>query len=150
MKVFVNILILFLSGFLTAQEFGSQFLTMDATTLPEVYFVENSFFVQKYEKLTFSKTLGVSSSNYWKPVSMTDALNEQHSYMDRKQQTQKPINAETLGFRKVIKQESSIQVRVNDPYSLRRNQVQNPVYRDASMPFLYNPYYHRGLHRSHF
>ncbi|GGD93049.1 hypothetical protein [Planktosalinus lacus] len=143
MKIFISLLFLTFSSLLTAQEFGSQFLKMNDHTLPELFLVENSFFVQKYEKLNFSKTLGVSSSNYWQPVSMEDALNKQKSYLNRKQETKRPINAETLGFRKVIRKESSIRVEVHDPYFLRRTGVQNSVYRDASMPFFYNPFHYR-------
>lgn len=143
MKIFISLLLLFFSSLLTAQEFGSKFLTVNENTLPELFLVENSFFAQKYEKLNFSKTLGVSSSNYWQPVSMEDALNKQESYLNRKQKTKSPINAETLGFRKVIKKESSIRMEVRDPYFVRRNGVQNSVYKDASVPFFYNPFHYR-------
>ncbi|WP_339610579.1 hypothetical protein [uncultured Planktosalinus sp.] len=145
MKVFICLFFLIFSGLLSSQEFGAQFLTIDETTLPEVFQIENSFFIQKYKKQQFSKTLGLSSSNYWQPVSMQDALNKQDSYLNRKPNTNRPINAETLGFSKAVKKERAIQVRVNEPYYLGRNRVYNSVYRDASMPFFYNPFHHRTV-----
>lgn len=87
--------------------------------------------------------MGITANNYWQPVSMMDALNRQDAYLNRRNTSENKITAESLGFRKIIEKESAIKVEVNDPYYLRRNSVRNAVYRDASMPFLYNPYYNR-------
>lgn len=143
MKIKLTILVLLLYGTIFSQEFGSQFLTITESSLPQVFPVENSFFVQKYDKVTFTNTLGVTSGNYWKAVSMEDALNRQDAYLNRKNTTTTPITAETLGFRRVIEKERSIRIEVRDPYFVRRNGVRNQVYRDASMPFIYNPYFPR-------
>jgi len=143
MRLKITILALLLYGTMISQEFGSQFLTINESTLPQVFMVENSFFVHKYSKVTFTNTLGVTSSNYWNAVSMEDALNRKDAYLNRKNTTSNPITAETLGFRRVIEKERSIRIEVRDPYSVRRNGVINQVYRDASMPFMYNPYFPR-------
>lgn len=143
MKLSLAILAFFLIGTMSSQEFGSQYLTINDNTLPQIFPVENSFFIQKYDKINFSNTLGVNSSNYWKAVSMEDAHNKQDAYLNRKNSTKRPITAETLGFRKVIEKERSIKIEINDPYYVRRSGVKNQVYRDASMPFIYNPFYTR-------
>lgn len=143
MKIKLTILSLLLYGTIFSQEFGSQFLTINDNTLPQIFAVENSFFVHKYDKVTFTNTLGVTANNYWKAVSMEEALNRQEAYLNRKNTTTTPINAETLGFRRVIEKESFIKIEVRDPYYARRNGVRNQVYRDALMPFMYNPYFPR-------
>jgi hypothetical protein len=143
MRIKLTILALLLYGIIFSQEFGSQFLTINENTLPQTFAVENSFFIHTYDKVTFTNTLGVTASNYWKAVSMEEALNRQDAYLNRRNTTTTPINAETLGFRRVIQKESTIRVEVRDPYFARRNGVRNQVYRDASMPFMYNPYFPR-------
>ncbi len=143
MKFKLTILALLLYGTIISQEFGSQFLTIDENSLPQIFALENSFFIHKYDKVVFTNTLGVTASNYWKAVSMEDALNRQEAYLNRKNTTSRPITAETLGFRRVVEKESAIRVEVRDPYFTRRNGIRNQVYRDASMPFMYNPYFPR-------
>jgi hypothetical protein len=143
MKIKLTILALILYGTSFSQEFGSQFLTINESTLPQVFAVENSFFIHKYDKVTFTHTLGVTASNYWKAVSMEEALNRQEAYLNRRNTTTRPITAETLGFRRVVEKERTIWVEVRDPYFARRNGVRNQVYRDASMPFMYSPYFPR-------
>jgi hypothetical protein len=143
MRIKLTLLALLLYGTIFSQEFGSQFLTITEDTLPQTFAVENSFFIHTYDKVAFTNTLGVTASNYWKAVSMEDALSRQDAYLNRRNTTTTPINAETLGFRRVIQKESAIRVEVRDPYFVRRNGVRNQVYRDASMPFMYNPYFPR-------
>lgn len=143
MKSKLAILTLLLYGTMVSQEFGSQFLTINENTLPPVFAVENSFFVQKFEKISFTNTLGITSGNYWTAVSMEEALNRQDAYLNRRNTVTRPINAETLGFRRVIEKERAVRVEVRDPYFARRNGIRNEVYRDASMPFFYTPYFHR-------
>ncbi len=138
-----SIVLFFFSGFLFSQEFGSKFFTIDENSLPQVFTIDNSYFVKKHSTSTFPKSMGITSSNYWQPVSMLDALNKQDAYLNRRNTVENKITAESLGFRKIIEKESAIKVEVNEPYYLRRNSVRNTVYRDASMPFLYNPYYNR-------
>lgn len=150
MKIKSTIFIIFLCGNLFSQEFGTQFLTINENTLPPVFAVENTYFYQKYEKINFTNTLGLTASNYWNAVSMEEALNRQEAYLNRKNTTQKPINAEALGFRRVIEKEPVIRVEMRDPFYARRNGIRNEVYRDASMPFLYNPYFPRHMHGTQF
>jgi hypothetical protein len=143
MRIKLTILALLLYGNVISQEFGSQFLTITENSLPQIFAVENSFFIHKYDKVTFTNTLGVTASNYWKAVSMEEALNRQEAFLNRKNTTTRPITAETLGFRRVVEKESAIRIEVRDPYFVRRNGIRNQVYRDASMPFMYNPYFPR-------
>lgn len=150
MKHNFSIVLFFLTGFLFSQEFGSKFFTIDENSLPQVFTFEKSYFVQKHTTSTFPKSMGITSTNYWQPVSMIDALNRQDAYLKRKNTTENKITAESLGFRKVIEKESAIKIEVNDLYYTRRNSVKNSVYRDASMPFFYNPYYSRTPNISDF
>lgn len=145
-----SIVLFFITGFLFSQEFGAKFITIDENTLPQVFVVENSFFVKKYSKISFSETLGMNSTNYWKPVSMEDAMNKQESYLNRKNTTQTPITAETLGFRKSIKTESSVKFEIKNPYYPSNSHFKNDVYRDASLPSFYNPFYSRTGRISNF
>lgn len=143
MRFFATILLFLLYGNSFSQEFGTQFLTINENTLPPVFAVENSYFVQKFDKVSFTNTLGVTPGNYWKAVSMVDALNKKDILLTRRNTIQRPINAETLGFRRVIEKEPIIRVEVRDPYFVRRSGIKNEVYRDVSMPFLYNAYFLR-------
>lgn len=143
MKRNFSFIFLFLTGFLFSQEFGSQFFTIDESSLPQVFTLNTSYFVQKHTASTFPKSMGITSSNYWQPVSMMDALNKKDAYMNRRNTVENKITAESLGFRKIIEKESAIRIEVRDPYFERRSGVRNTVYRDASMPFFYNPFYYR-------
>lgn len=143
MKRNFSFFFLFLTGFLFSQEFGSQFFTIDESSLPQVFNLETSPFVQKHTASTFPKSMGITSSNYWRPVSMMDALNKQDAYLNRKNTVENQITAESLGFRRIIEKESAIHIEVRDPSFERRSGVRNTVYRDASMPFFYNPFYYR-------
>lgn len=143
MKLKVTIFLFLLYGNIFSQEFGSQFLTINENSLPSVFAVENTYFFQKFNKISFSNTLGLTASNYWNAVSMEEALNRQEAYLNRRNTTQRPINAETLGFRRVIEKEPTIRVEMRDPYFARRSGIRNEVYRDASMPFFYNHYFPR-------
>ncbi|MEX2349791.1 MAG: hypothetical protein WD554_02835 [Flavobacteriaceae bacterium] len=130
----------------SSQDFESRFYTIDDNSLPPLLQLDQSNFVKRFDKVSFTPTLGISSGNYWKPVSMIDALNQQEAYLNRKNEENQPsITAESLGFQKAIKKDSKIQVEINDPYFARRNRVHNSVYRDASLPFFYNPFYQRGV-----
>tara|TARA_R110000850_G_scaffold277086_1_gene422520 strand:+ start:266096 stop:266587 length:492 start_codon:yes stop_codon:yes gene_type:complete len=130
----------------SSQDFESRFYTIDDSSLPPLLQLDQSNFVKRFDKVSFTPTLGISSGNYWKPVSMIDALNQQEAYLNRKNEDTKPsITAETLGFKKVTEKESRIQVEVRDPYFTRRNRAHNSVYRDASLPFFYSPFYQRGV-----
>lgn len=143
MKRSISIVFFFLTGFLFSQEFGSQFFTIDESSLPQVFSLETSYFVQKHNATAFPKSMGITSSNYWQPVSMMDALNKQDAYMNRRNAVENKITAESLGFRRIIEKEKTIRIEVRDPYFERRSGVKNTVYRDASMPFFYNPFYYR-------
>lgn len=147
MKRYLSLVFFFLTGLLFSQEFGSQFYTIDDNSLPQVLSINNNYFVQKHTESNFSKSMGITSSNYWKPVSMTDALNQQDAYLNRKNTTEKKLTAESLGFKKVIEKESAIRIEVRDPYYKRRSGVRNTVYKDASMPLFYNPFYYRPTTR---
>lgn len=135
-----SIVFFFLTGFLFSQEFGSQFFTINENSLPQVFKLETSYFVQKHTAIAFPKTMGITSSNYWQPVSMMDALNKQDAFLNRKNTVESQITAESMGFRRAIEKETSIRIEVRDPYFERRNGLRNSVYRDASMPFFYNPF----------
>lgn len=129
----------------SSQDFESRFYTIDDNSLPSLLQLDQSNFVKRFDKVSFTPTLGISSGNYWKPVSMIDAMNQQEAYLNRKNDDKTPsITAETLGFKKTVEKESKIKVEVRNPYFVRRNSVQNSVYRDASLPFFYNPFHHRG------
>lgn len=145
MKFFFYILSFCFTITAAAQDFESQFYTIDDTSLPPLLQLEESNFVKRFDKVSFSPTLGISSDNYWKPVSMIDALNRQEAYLNRKNEnTKSTITAESLGFKKAVEKESIIQVEVRNPFYERRNSVHNSVYRDASLPFYYNPFNQRN------
>jgi hypothetical protein len=146
-----SIVFFFLTGFLFAQEFGATFFTIDESSLPQVFTFDNSYFVQKHTTSTFPKSMGITSSNYWQPVSMLDALNKQDAYLNRRNTVENKITAESLGFRRqTTERESTIRFEVRDPYFETSRGVRNTVYRDASMPFFYNPFYYRPAPGSNF
>ncbi len=144
MKRNLSIVFLLLTGFLFSQEFGAKFFTINENSLPQVFTLDNSYFVQKHTASNFPRSMGITTNNYWQPVSMMDALNRQDAYLNRRNNTsENKITAESLGFRRVVEKESGIRVQVKEPYYETRSRVRNTVYRDASMPFYYNPYYYR-------
>ena len=128
-----------------SQEFGAKFLTFSEETLPAVFVVENSNFLQLTKKTKFSKNLQVNASNYWNPVSMIDALSNQDAYLNRKNTVQKEYTAESLGFARPATNEPSIQFQVRTPNYSEGYRVKNTVYRDVSMPFVYPVYTNKGL-----
>lgn len=150
MKTKFSIVLILLTGFLFSQEFGTKFLTIDESSLPQVFTLDNSYFVQKHTASNFPRSMGITTNNYWQPVSMIDALNRQDAYLNRRNTSENKITAESLGFRRVVEKESGIRIEVNDPNYERRSRVRNTVYRDASMPFYYSPYYYRPARISDF
>lgn len=145
MKTKFSFILFFLTGFLFSQEFGAKFLTIDENSLPSVHSLNESFFVQKYTKDFFTTNIGITTNNYWQPVSMMDALNKQEAYLNRKNTTKNQITAESLGFRRIVEKEKTFKVEVNSPYSINQNSVKNAVYNDVSIPFLYNPYFNKPV-----
>lgn len=140
--VFFVFLLLFHANF--AQDLETRFYSLTDISLPTVFVLEESTLLAKMKKISFSSNLQVTSSNYWQPVNMLQAMEQQSSYLATKASPKKEITAESLGFQTQQEKEADVQIYFNNARHSRRQRVRNSVYQDVSQPFLYNPFYYRN------
>lgn len=112
MKKIICIVVLLLPLLASAQfDFDTRYFTINATSLPDVPFIDDTFQITKSssEKTgtftlastpTFAATLNaikISSDNYWQPVDMMNAVTVSTNYVD-KTLSIAPVDSNRFGF----------------------------------------------------